>query len=42
MGSAHVLTIKDIVKFKKPYRPEELVHRKPKDWKGFEYIWHRC
>jgi hypothetical protein len=37
MTDTHILTRGDIVKLKQPYRPEELVRHKPKDWKGFEY-----
>ena len=37
MTSTHILTRGDIVKLKQPYRHEEWVRRKPKDWKGFEF-----
>jgi len=35
--SRYVLTLGDIVKLKKTYRPEEWRYRQPKDWNGFEY-----
>ena len=35
--SDHILTMGDIVKLKKPYRPEEWVLLKPTGWKGFEF-----
>ncbi len=37
MTNTHILTRGDIVKLKQPYRPEEWVRRKPKEWKGFEF-----
>lgn len=37
MANSHVLTRGDIVRLKQPYRPEEWIRRKPKDWKGFEF-----
>lgn len=33
----YTLTTGDIVKLKKPYRPEEWISLKPKDWRGFEF-----
>lgn len=37
MAKNHILTAGDIVKLKKPYRPEEWVRRKQKDWDGFQF-----
>lgn len=37
MLNDHILALGDIVKLKKPYRPEEWTQHKPDDWKGFEF-----
>jgi len=37
MSANHILTTGDIVKLKQPYRPQEWVRLKPKDWTGFEF-----
>lgn len=35
--TSHILNTGDIVKLKKPYRPEEWVLLKPTSWNGFEF-----